>query len=105
VGRRAKRFYFREGHLLHSVPLSRRDFVPDDFSDSKLNQVIEAALAQRLQSVEIGELIYREILRNFFYNKDKEHPLRQAFRHEIAFSIPEGRLLQGYDHSAISQSA
>jgi len=86
VGRRAKRFYFREGHLLHSVPLSRRDFVPDDFSDSKLNQVIEAALAQRLQSGEIGELIYREILRNFFYNKDKDIHYRQAFRHEIAFS-------------------
>ncbi len=86
VGRRAKRFYFRDGHLLHSVPLSRRDFVPDDFSDSKLNQVIEAALAQRLQSGEIGELIYREILRNFFYNKDKDIHYRHDFRHEIAFS-------------------
>lgn len=86
VGRRAKRFYFRAGHLLHSVPLSRRDFVPDDFSDSKLNQVIEAALAQRLQSGEIGELIYREILRNFFYNKDKDIHYRHDFRHEISFS-------------------
>ncbi len=47
--------------MIYSTPLSRRDFVPDDFSDSKLNQIIESAIAQRLQSIEIGELIYREM--------------------------------------------
>lgn len=86
LGRRAKRFYFNNNKLLHSVPLSRRDFVPDDFTDSKLNQVIESAIAQRLQSNEIGELIYREILRNFFYNKDKDIHYRHNFHHEIRFS-------------------
>jgi len=86
VGRRAKRFYYIKGKLLHSTPLSRRDFVPDDFSDSKLNQIIESAIAQRLQSSEIGELIYREILRNFFYNKDKDIHYRHNFHHEITFS-------------------
>lgn len=86
IGRRAKRYYYMGDKLLHSAPLSRRDFVPDDFSDSKLNQIIEAAIAQRLQSTEIGELIYREILRSFFYNKDKDIHYRHGFRHEITLA-------------------
>lgn len=86
IGRRAKRYYYYGTRLLHSAPLSRRDFVPDDFSDSKLNQIIEAAIAQRLQSTEIGELIYREILRSFFYNKDKDIHYRHGFRHEITLT-------------------
>jgi alanine racemase len=86
IGRRAKRHYYSGTKLMHSSPLSRRDFVPDDFSDSKLNQIIESAIAQRLQSVEIGELIYREILRSFFYNKDRDIHYRYNFHHEITFS-------------------
>lgn len=86
IGRRAKRHYFTGVKLLHSSPLSRRDFVPDDFNDSKLNHIIESAIAQRLQSVEIGELIYREILRSFFYNKDRDIHYRYNFHHEISFS-------------------
>ncbi len=86
VGRRAKRYYFQEGKLVHSAPLSRRDFVPDDFSDSKLNQIIESAIAQRLQSIEIGELIYREMLRDFFYYKDRDIHYRYNFQHKIIFS-------------------
>jgi alanine racemase len=93
VGRRAKRFYFIKGKLLHSTPLSRREFVPDDFSDSKLNTIIESAIAQRLQSDEIGELIYREILRNYFYDKDKDIHYRHNFHHEITFT---DSLIVGY---------
>jgi alanine racemase len=86
VGRRAKRFYYADGKLIHSTPLSRREFVPDDFNDSKLNTIIESAISQRLQSDEIGELIYKEILRTFFYNKDKDIHYRHNFHHEISFS-------------------
>ncbi|MDY0152895.1 MAG: alanine racemase, partial [Candidatus Cloacimonas sp.] len=86
VGRRAKRYYYEHDKLLHSAPLSRRDFVPDDFNDTKLNQIIESAIAQRLQSEEIGELIYKEILKSFFYNKDKDIHYRHNFHHEISFS-------------------
>ncbi|PKN73196.1 MAG: alanine racemase [Candidatus Cloacimonetes bacterium HGW-Cloacimonetes-3] len=93
IGRRAKRHYYSGAKLLHSSPLSRRDFVPDDFNDSKLNLIIESAIAQRLQSVEIGELIYREILRSFFYNKDKDIHYRYNFHHEITF---EESLHAGY---------
>jgi len=86
VGRRAKRYYFQNGKMIYSSPLSRRDFVPDDFSDSKLNQIIESAIAQRLQSIEIGELIYREMLRDFFYYKDKDIHYRHNFQHQVVFS-------------------
>jgi alanine racemase len=85
VGRRAKRYYFDVHGLVTSSPLSRRDFVSSDFNDSKLAQIIESALAQRLQSEEIGELISREILRNFFYNKDMDIHYRKEFRHKVRF--------------------
>lgn len=93
IGRRAKRYYYLGSQLLHSSPLSRRDFVPDDFGDSKLNQIIESAIAQRLQSSEIGELIYREILRSFFFQKDNDIHYRSNFKHEVSFATSE---LPGY---------
>ena len=85
VGRRARRYYHSKAHILHSSPLARRDFVSSDFGDSKLSQIISSALNQRLDSPEIGELIYREILRTFFYNKDRDVHYRKNFRHEIRF--------------------
>ncbi|NLN34428.1 MAG: alanine racemase [Candidatus Cloacimonetes bacterium] len=86
VGRRARRFFKTKDHILHSAPLARRDFIAADFGDSKLNQIISSALAKRLQSDEIGDLIYREILRTFFYNKDRDVHYRRGFIHEIRFS-------------------
>lgn len=101
VGRRAKRYYFQDGKLLHSTPLSRRDFVPDDFPDTKLNQIIESAIAQRMQSIEIGELIYREMLRDFFFYKDKDIHYRHNFQHQIVFSCS---LNAGYYKAATTLS-
>ncbi|MDD4147724.1 MAG: alanine racemase C-terminal domain-containing protein, partial [Candidatus Cloacimonetes bacterium] len=86
VGRRARRFYKSKDHILHSAPMARRDFIASDFGDSKLNQIISSALAKRLESDEIGELIYREILRTFFFNKDRDVHYRRAFIHEIRLS-------------------
>ncbi|MBW6514915.1 MAG: alanine racemase [Candidatus Syntrophosphaera sp.] len=85
VGRRAKRYYYEGNKLVTSSPLSRRDFVSSDFTDSKLSQIIQSAIAQRLDSAEIGELISREILRVFFYNKDREILYRRDFNHHISF--------------------
>lgn len=85
IGRRARRHYIQEGELLHSVPLSRRDFVSSDFSDSKLSSIIQAAISQRLRDEEIGELISREILRSFFYNKDQDIHYRRNFFHKVRF--------------------
>lgn len=88
IGRRAKRYYFSAGRMISSSPLSRRDFVSSDFSDSKLNTIIESAISQRLQNEEIGEMIYREILRSFFYNKDRDVHYRSNFVHNIALQSP-----------------
>ena len=83
LGRRARRYYMEEGRVSHSAPLARRDFVSSDFNDSKLNQIIQSAISQRLQSEEIGELISREILRSFFFNRDKDIHYRKSFEHTI----------------------
>ncbi len=85
VGRRARRYYYESGKLVTSAPIARREFVSSDYSDSKLSHIIQAAIAQRLDSAEIGELISREILRQFFYNKDREIHYRRNFDHRIRF--------------------
>jgi len=85
IGRRAKRYYKREGQILHSSPLARRDFVAEDYGDSKLNSIITSALTQRLDSTEIGELISKEILRSYFSDKDRDVHYRKDFHHEICF--------------------
>lgn len=85
IGRRARRYYTAGESFLHSAPLARRDFVVSDFGDGKLSEIISAALSQRLQSDEIGELIYREILRSFFADKDRDVHYRKDFVHEVTF--------------------
>ena len=86
VGRRAKRYYYDGQRLVTSSPLSRREFVSSDYPDSKLNQIIKAAISQRVNSEEMGDLISRDILRVFFFNKDREILYRRDFRHHISFS-------------------
>lgn len=55
VGRRAKRYYFENQSLVTSSPLSRRDFVSSDYGDTKLSQIIQAAISQRINSDEMGD--------------------------------------------------
>ena len=86
VGRRAKRYYYEGGRLVTAAPLSRRDFVSSDYPNSKLNQIIQSAIAQRINSEEMSELIFREILRVFFYNQDRDIRYRKDFRHHILFT-------------------
>lgn len=85
IGRRAKRYYLSKGKVVSHVPLSRRDFVSTDYSDTKLGSIISAAINQRLQDDEIADLIYKEVLRGFFYNKDKDIQYRRDFVHSIEF--------------------
>lgn len=85
IGRRARRYYVDGASLLHSAPMSRRDFVADDFADGKLSEIISKALAQRLKSKEMGNLIYRDILRSFFANRDRDLHYRKDFIHEVSF--------------------
>jgi alanine racemase len=96
VGRRAKRYYYENGNLISSSPLLRRDFVSHDFSDQKLSTIIESALSQRLQSKELSNLIVHDILKMFFFNKDKDIHYRQHFEHEITFSYSDDKKLSDY---------
>jgi len=89
IGRRAKRYYFQNGKIIASSPLLRRDFVSSDYSDKKLGSIIEAAIEQRLQSKEIADLIYRDILKRFFIEKDREIYYRKNFNHTVEFSFPK----------------
>jgi alanine racemase len=85
VGRRAKRYYYENGKIIASSPLLRRDFVSFDYSDDKLNTVIETAIEQRLQSKEISSLIYSDILKRFFTERDRDIHYRRNFKHTIEF--------------------
>ncbi len=87
IGRRAKRYYFENDKMIRYSPLLRREFVSKDYSDKKLSNIIETAIAQRLQSKEISELIYRDILKRFFVEKDREIYYRRNFRHTVEFQI------------------
>ncbi len=94
VGRRAKRYYFLAGRMISSAPLSRREFVSTDYSDSKLNRIISAAISQRLQNQEISQLVYHEVLKGIFYQKDHNIHYRSGFCHEITFT--EESVEQGF---------
>ncbi len=85
IGRRAKRYYFVKGKQVSHAPLSRREFVSSDYNDTKLSSIISSALSQRMQDDEIADLIYREVLRGFFYNKDNDVQYRKDFVHSIEF--------------------
>ena len=89
IGRRARRFYFLDGQQIDSSPLMRRDFVPSDFSDNKLTSIIETAIEQRIQSKEIASMIYEDVLKQFFVNKDRNVSYRHNFMHRITFSSPK----------------
>ncbi len=85
IGRRAKRYYKEDGKIIDSSPLLRRDFVPKDFSDNKLGNIIETAIEQRLQSKEIANLVHEDILKRLFAEKDKDIQYRRNFKHSIKF--------------------
>ncbi len=85
IGRRAKRYYLENGKLVSSSPLLRRNFMPTDYSENELGEVISTAIEQRLQSKEIAELISSELLQRFFSEKDRNIQYRSQFDHTIEF--------------------
>ncbi len=90
IGRRAKRYYRENGRIISASPLARREFVSHDFTDNKLNLVIESAINQRLQSKEIASLLYSEILKRFFADKDRDVHYRKNFRHKVVYkTLPD----------------
>lgn len=85
IGRRAKRYYKENNKIIDSSPILRRDFMPKDFSDSKLGNIIETAIEQRLQSKEIANLVHKDILKRLFVEKDRDIHYRRNFKHSIKF--------------------
>lgn len=85
IGRRAQRLYYENGELKTTSPLARREFFSPDFTDSRLNAIIEEAISQRLQSREIASMIYGNLLRQFFIDRDREIHYRHDFEHTVTF--------------------
>ena len=85
TGRRAKRLFYEQGNLVASTPRLRREFVSTDYDDKKLNRIIEAAIAQRLQSSEIADFVTEDLINNIFKDRDKQIFYRHGFRHKITF--------------------
>jgi len=73
IGRRARRYYLENNELVSSSQHLRREFVFRDYSDQKLSGIIETAIEQRLQSKEIADLIYQDILKRFFIEKERNN--------------------------------
>ncbi|PID29648.1 MAG: alanine racemase [Candidatus Cloacimonadota bacterium] len=86
IGRRAKRFYLKNNKIVEDEPLSRRNFISKDFSDKKLDNIIESAVRQRLQSSETAEIAYRYFLKQLFADKDNNIQYRSNFKHTVEFS-------------------
>lgn len=85
IGRRAKRYFLENDRVLESAPILRRDFIPKDFSDKKLNTIIHQAIEERIQQKELATVIYHDILKYFFTDKDQDVFYRSEFNHSIKF--------------------
>jgi len=105
IGRRAKRYYIKNGKTVSSSPLLRREFVSSDYSDEKLSGVIETAIEQRIQSKEIAGLIYKDVLENFFSEKDRDISYRSNFEHSLSFvPFQETEALSKHENELLNQN-
>jgi alanine racemase len=85
LGRRAQRIFIKENKGTTIEPISRRTFIAKDFSNTKLEKIIQTSLNQRLNSNEIGSIIYQELLKNLFSTSDREVNWKTNFAHSVKF--------------------
>ncbi len=85
LGRRAQRIFIKENKGTTIEPISRRTFIAKDFSNTKLEKIIQTSLNQRLNSNEIGSIIYQELLKNLFSTADREVGWKTDFVHLVKF--------------------
>lgn len=85
LGRRAKRIYVSERGEKKIEPISRRKFVANDFSDYKLEKIIHSSLNRRLNSNEIGSILYQELIKHLFTDDDKELIWKKDMNHSVKF--------------------
>ncbi len=93
TGRRARRFYFKEGEIVKARPLARREFVSTDYDPGELSRVIEAAIGEKTGNQDIARLIFDTVLHRLF--REESRPLfhRHRFYHRLRFSEPEDAAL------------
>lgn len=85
IGKRAKRYYIEDGKINDYAPILRRDFIPRDFSDDKLNLIIHQAIQERINKQELASVIYHDVLRYFFIENDRDVSYRSDFTYNIKF--------------------
>jgi len=88
IGRRAKRYYFYENKLIDDEPMQRRSFIPKDYSPKKLNTIIKDAIAHRLQSDELSNMLYKNVLKSYITDSDQDVAYRTNFKYSVTFSNP-----------------
>jgi len=95
TGRRARRFYFRNGDLIKARPLARREFISSDYEPEELSRVIESAIGEKTGNRDIARLIFDTVLQRLF--REEFRPLfhRHRFYHRLRFSKPEEKSLAG----------
>lgn len=86
IGRRAKRYFIQNETINDQAPILRREFIPKDFSEDKLNHIIHQAIEERIHKKELAEVIYHDILKYFFIDSDRDISYRSDFYHRIEFS-------------------
>jgi alanine racemase len=93
TGRRARRFYFRDGELIKARPLARREFISSDYEPEELSRVIESAIGEKTGNRDIARLIFDTVLQRLF--REESRPLfhRHQFYHHLHFSEPEEKSL------------
>lgn len=87
TGKRAKRYYYYAGKTLAIEPRLRREFYSPDFSAKKLSLIIKNALKTRINSSELSQVLFSEIINNFIKESDNNISYRTNFNHHIKFSL------------------
>ncbi len=86
LGRRAQRIFIKSNIDTRIEPISRRTFIAKDFSNTKLEKIIQTSLNQRLNSNKIGSIVYQELLENIFSDTDKDVCWKTNFVHTVKLS-------------------
>lgn len=99
IGRRAQRIFIRENENTQVEPISRRSFIAKDFSNPKLEKIIQASINQRLNSKEIGGIIYNELLEDLFSTSDQGITWKRDFSHKVTFYLRDKSQQESYPYS------
>ncbi len=87
TGKRAKRYYYYDQKIIAIEARLRRDFYSPDFSAKKLSLIIKNALKTRINSSEISQVLFSEIISDFIKESDNNISYRTNFKHHIKFSL------------------